>query len=449
MTRFCRIRFGEADKAEAAIFDANGLHNPTEPSVPPELRYGDAPHDQGGVLNEASAQQRLRGETLGHPPFLKLDGEKDLVRWKEAPKGAQFNYASYPPRRQFNTQRPVNPFLTAEHESSLLRPEEKEGSRQGLTLSEEPEQQQITPTSGSSPFGNRQFSKRTSNVVVTPHPPFPSWDDSPNLDQPYDNPYYTAPVENILWLPRNPFGQLDLDDTVDLHVTLTSQGNSGELDRWLEEGEGKEVPLSESPRMSLVENAEAFTQPVRTDSGRTGSSISKFRPQRQYTGMENISMSSVLAARANALEKENNDKRRRMMVMRGIRKDLDDVNNNSKLREVVSLDTIDLAQRRPRLHSRTYDPVHEPDLHAESTPLRERIVLESPPVDGATSQNVIPLEEAVLSEVVAEEKHHALERIRREAMEKMHQGKYRPAWWKWLFWHIGDQPHAEQQKETV
>ncbi|KAE9400487.1 hypothetical protein BT96DRAFT_919485 [Gymnopus androsaceus JB14] len=56
---------------------------------------------------------------------------------------------------------------------------------------------------------------------VTPHPPPISWDDQSTLDLPYDNPYYTRAINNVLWLPRDPCGTLDLDDTVDLRVAIS------------------------------------------------------------------------------------------------------------------------------------------------------------------------------------------------------------------------------------
>ncbi|KAG1872481.1 hypothetical protein DFJ58DRAFT_652268, partial [Suillus subalutaceus] len=41
-------------------------------------------------------------------------------------------------------------------------------------------------------------------------------DDEPRHDIPYDNPSHTRPITNALWLPRNPLGLLDLNDTVDV-----------------------------------------------------------------------------------------------------------------------------------------------------------------------------------------------------------------------------------------
>ncbi|KAF8634132.1 hypothetical protein AX15_001064 [Amanita polypyramis BW_CC] len=60
---------------------------------------------------------------------------------------------------------------------------------------------------------------------IAPHFGPPAWDDQTMVDRPYDNPFYSRPIDNALWLPRNPCGLLDLDDTVDLKIPLTVTGD--------------------------------------------------------------------------------------------------------------------------------------------------------------------------------------------------------------------------------
>jgi len=67
------------------------------------------------------------------------------------------------------------------------------------------------------------------NQSVIPHPPPVSWDDQVIVDLPYDNPFYTRAVDTSLWLPRNPCGLLNLDDTVKMRVSLTVEHAAGEL----------------------------------------------------------------------------------------------------------------------------------------------------------------------------------------------------------------------------
>ena len=67
----------------------------------------------------------------------------------------------------------------------------------------------------------------SSRVIINPlHPP---WDDNSLPDQPYENPYYTLPIKDALWLPTNPIGTLDLDMTVTMNVALTSEPGAGHL----------------------------------------------------------------------------------------------------------------------------------------------------------------------------------------------------------------------------
>lgn len=402
-----------------------------------------------------------------------------FMTWKELPRGVQLNYASYPPRRQFNIHRPVNPF-----QPQRQSPEKKnvlsdnEGSKQPLTA--EPQADPMSTSSLSAPLSSQNDRQRSTShsLIVTPHPSFPRWDDSPDLDQPYDNPFYRTPVDNVLWLPCNPFGTLDLDDTVDLHIPLTSSGNPDKLNRWLEEVEEEEEKgeggsrghgrLTDSPRMSPNTplgggdgEDELKRPPLRAGSSRARSSTSKFRPQRQYTGMENISMSSVLVARANALnEKENN---RALAVVKG-NNSKQKLINGRELQNILSTESTIAASSRslnPRLRSWTHDPVLEPDLHAENALLRESFHLVSPSstaglADGTREHdqntgNSISLGEAVLGEVVAEEQQYAAQRVQREVNEKRTWERlYKlPSWWKWFFWRSGGGYDHDLGRETA
>ena len=72
----------------------------------------------------------------------------------------------------------------------------------------------------------------TSGAVI-PHPSPAPWDDQALVDLPYDNPFYTRTIDNVLWLPRNPMGVLNLDDTVDLRVAISVEVPAGRLGTWL------------------------------------------------------------------------------------------------------------------------------------------------------------------------------------------------------------------------
>jgi hypothetical protein len=77
--------------------------------------------------------------------------------------------------------------------------------------------------------------------LVVPHSPPIPWDDQTTVDLPYDNPFYTRTYADVLWLPRNPCGILNLDDTIDLKVSLTTDVPAGQLGTWLD------IPETNSP----------------------------------------------------------------------------------------------------------------------------------------------------------------------------------------------------------
>ena len=71
--------------------------------------------------------------------------------------------------------------------------------------------------------------------LVQPHPPTKPWDDTPRHDIPYKNPCYGSKIDGFLWLPRNPLGKLDLDDSVELRRAITTEPGGGGLGEWVDE----------------------------------------------------------------------------------------------------------------------------------------------------------------------------------------------------------------------
>ena len=74
-----------------------------------------------------------------------------------------------------------------------------------------------------------EYDEHHSSSRVTINSPHPPWDDNSLPDQPYQNPYYVLPIKDALWLPMNPIGTLDLDMTVTMSVSLTSEPGAGRL----------------------------------------------------------------------------------------------------------------------------------------------------------------------------------------------------------------------------
>ncbi|KAJ3921149.1 hypothetical protein F5877DRAFT_36559 [Lentinula edodes] len=142
---------------------------------------------------------------------------------------------------------------------------------------------------------------------VTPHPPPISWDDQSTLDLPYDNPYYTRAISNVLWLPRNPCGTLDLDDTVDLKVAISVDPTTGKIGTWSVSGETRSPSdavesISDSFRLSPAPFSDGGASMLSGNSGvNTGAFPSTSEPE--IDGTENIELPEILAKRA--LQKDN------------------------------------------------------------------------------------------------------------------------------------------------
>ena len=92
------------------------------------------------------------------------------------------------------------------------------------------------------------------NSLVVPHPPVAPWEDIPPYQRMRgysDQPAYTDDYDDFLWLPRDPLSTLDLDDTVEMRLSITtSGGGSGRIGDWpcepLED-EVKSLPVINEP----------------------------------------------------------------------------------------------------------------------------------------------------------------------------------------------------------
>lgn len=86
--------------------------------------------------------------------------------------------------------------------------------------------------------------------LVVPHPPLAPWEDIPPYQRMRgysDQPAYTDDYDDFLWLPRDPLSTLDLDDTVEMRLSLTtSAGGSGRIGDWPPEHLEEEVSVKHS-----------------------------------------------------------------------------------------------------------------------------------------------------------------------------------------------------------
>ncbi|KAJ7366938.1 hypothetical protein DFH08DRAFT_835992 [Mycena albidolilacea] len=290
----------------------------------------------------------------------------------------------------------------------------------------------------------------TSGPVV-PHPSPPIWDDENTVDLPYDNPFYTRAISNALWLPRDPFGKLDLDDTVDLKIALTVDPTGGRLGLW------HDMPETASP-LPMSEVSSMATPPEERPSAELSS--------QEYDGSEEIELPLVIAKRAQAKDDVEQSLRPR---------------RNSTFRRKASGSTITLRPRRPsiapRISSRSVSdsargrnrsasimstlqpPTMErvrsadweigirPDVHAQAdyvlshSSTSHLSVAPPPPMNKQRSTNV-STHAAITHEVLAEEEVALADRLEEEEREAEKATKPRSWFTAWMF---KKEPPAEGQ----
>ena len=125
----------------------------------------------------------------------------------------------------------------------------------------------------------------TPGLVVAHPSPIP-WDDQTTVDLPYDNPFYTKAYDNVLWLPRNPCGILNLDDTIDLKASLTTEVSAGHLGTWLD------IPETSSPHeVPQADGRVCLGRPLKVATGLP-----------PVDGTEDIDLPSVIAKRVRSRE---------------------------------------------------------------------------------------------------------------------------------------------------
>ncbi|KAF8890016.1 hypothetical protein CPB84DRAFT_1816390 [Gymnopilus junonius] len=159
------------------------------------------------------------------------------LTWR-LPAWVNFSYSIMNPQAHRPQHRRPNPFGPHKnHDLTEANPTTKQPLDAGKALTQQPPQEVTSNAIKVTPDGypwnmpatrtatrpivkniDPDSSQATLPVVRHPSPP---WDDQGTLDLPYDNPFYSRGIDNVLWLPRNPLGTLDLDDTVDLTVSIT------------------------------------------------------------------------------------------------------------------------------------------------------------------------------------------------------------------------------------
>lgn len=318
----------------------------------------------------------------------------------------------------------------------------------------------IKSWSGRASFGNSVFSRRVGSMpdlefphasdalipprrvtslnekppLVAPHEKFPAWDDNACLDRPYDNPYYSRSISNHLWLPRDPLGLLDLDDTVDVFRALTSDHDHGQLGEWVEGG----IAMTELPSVTSIPE-QGPRPPI----------------SRELSGAEDIVLPAAIAERVHNIGNEDeveftddarssrisrpslltrhtssfsSPKLRRPSVSLARPSTFDSLPGPSRIRSssfMTSKTSLPFVHKQPsRQQSSQVDPA---TIHAQARFARSHLSLasvgasniaiqQSEVTDTSTSAPV-STREAVMGEVIAEEYHETENRLREEEDE--------------------------------
>lgn len=94
---------------------------------------------------------------------------------------------------------------------------------------------------GASPQNPRSQSSDPLPPLIRPHPKTGPWDDAPRYDIPYHNPAYTCTLDDFLWLPRNPCGKLNLDDSIEMRKAIRTEAHLGAMGEWVDDGSSFDV----------------------------------------------------------------------------------------------------------------------------------------------------------------------------------------------------------------
>ncbi|KAF9221015.1 hypothetical protein BS17DRAFT_758900 [Gyrodon lividus] len=434
LTRMCRSRFEQDDILEAEVVCRTGSTSPSDPSG------GGAVADLDG---SPSLTEERRHDADSRP-------SSRFLTWR-IPEWVNFSYNANPRRIRHPQRRQPNPFRT--RQESFSRPDESNQPHSMDVLGGpihfppiEEHHSVPAPVPAASP-------------LVSKHPPHPAWDDESRYDIPYDNPYYTRSISNTLWLPRNPYGLLDLDDTVDVRESLTSESGAGGLGHWFGPSMRSMTPIYESPVRSPEEERDA----------------SMLGMTKQYSGTEEIDLPEGIRSRVVAANSEEETERRkdrrtslfhrrlsssatsaRSSILRpsrgptGRSRTLDERPGIQRVSSPGQGVVVDVRLRvspdlpPPELHApsdsrvRTVDPAMPPDLHAQADLMRStRSFFPRSGTSGTSlvrSTNV-STGEAVFNEALAEEQIAAEERLKKEEAEAGQTRRLPPPPWltSWIY----------------
>ncbi|KDQ11413.1 hypothetical protein BOTBODRAFT_135721 [Botryobasidium botryosum FD-172 SS1] len=282
-TKFCRAQFDEMNIAEANIL--------CDKQPPQSLEA--SREELGAVASESSESK------LAHHDSVRFWTSKFTSPWHKY----QFTSSNFKARPSPRPPISFVPTLTKSGTQSRYSMEDKERDLASPSATSEclispsaPPAPSAAPAPSTPPLRVDTQPTEIPAGLVSSHPPRAPWDDSPLVDKPYDNPFYKKAIDNVLWLPRKPWDILDLDDTVDMNKSLTSEPGTGQLGQWVEGTEESQIRsiTSDQPESPVVERAEHSPMMQRPGF-----------PRRGLSGLEAIVLPAIIAARVDDIEEES------------------------------------------------------------------------------------------------------------------------------------------------
>ncbi|KAJ7784498.1 hypothetical protein B0H16DRAFT_1681889 [Mycena metata] len=361
------------------------------------------------------------------------------VSWR-LPPWVNLSYATIRPHRQ--EQRRPNPFARDQSFSRLGSMNFDSIHKQNAAEAQRLIDGHI-PSNGRAPTADEGPHLPDDNLgPVVPHPPPLTWDDDNTADLPYDNPFYTRTINNALWLPRDPFGLLNLDDTVDLKIAVTVDPTGGRLGYWLGMPETAS-PLAMSEVSSVATPAEE--RPSADMSSEPG-----------VDGSEEIELPLVIAKRAQANDDVEQTARPRRtstfrrkasgstigrpprpsIVPRVSTRSFSEGGARARDRSASIMSTLQ-PPTMERVRSADWDLGVQPDAHAQADFVlahssTSHISVAPPPMMKQRSTNV-STHAAIVHEVLAEEQVALADRLEEEEQEAEKATKPRSWFTSWMF----------------
>ena len=435
----CRTQFELDDAAEADVI-CNGRH---------QQRSEDQDPESVGLVGEISDQTH---DFLTNP-------QKSSLLTVRFPRWINFSYATFDRHHGMRHHRPQhrrpNPF-GPHRNCDLTEPAKPPSDGLPHCLTERPssptngvlmvprEVLQEDPAMSNAPRRTKPLHSPIRGSVAR-HPPPEPWDDQALLDLPYDNPFYSRAIDNSLWLPRDPTGLLDLDDTIDLKSSITVDESAGRLGSWIA------VDETTSPEEVSIASRSIVTRfPV---------------DLQEVDGTEEIDLPPVIARRVNSNEKdvERVSHHRRPLIPRRVSSEQKSLGGSEKRvpgrrPSILDLPTTPyhtltsasiMSARRPRsgslmsilqmsqqpvfVESSSVDGNLPLDTEAQAVSIAANANAHAPP-KALQSQN-IPAAQAIFHEVLEEEREALQDLVEQEAAEGNTETKGRKSWLiSWLYW---------------